>query len=287
MTTCSHENTSARDILEYWNTALIQHGKSGNRIYLMKSGNEDPGALADHLEAFAAEKGYDKIFAKVSSDLKPTFADKGYTVEAEVPGFFNGKLTGFFMARFLSPARAAAKDPEDLARILKLARETPAVEQIPPLPEGLHFHKAGISDAENLAIIYREVFASYPFPIHDPAYIRKTMEQNITYYIIHANGVPSAASSAERDDDAQNVEMTDFATIPTFRGKGLALFLLDHMEQDMKQHGMKTSFTIARSRSAGMNITFARMGYCYDGTLINNTQICGEIESMNVWHKPL
>jgi hypothetical protein len=36
-----------------------------------------------------------------------------------------------------------------------------------------------------------------------------------------------------------------------------------------------------------MNITFARAGYRYAGTLVNNTQICGQLESMNVWYKPL
>jgi beta-lysine N6-acetyltransferase len=36
-----------------------------------------------------------------------------------------------------------------------------------------------------------------------------------------------------------------------------------------------------------MNKTFAALGYRYGGTLVNNTQICGDLESMNVWHKPL
>jgi hypothetical protein len=48
---------------------------------------------------------------------------------------------------------------------------------------------------------------------------------------------------------------------------------------------MKTLYTIARSHSAGMNITFAKKGYLFGGTLINNTDISGKIESMNVWYK--
>jgi hypothetical protein len=36
-----------------------------------------------------------------------------------------------------------------------------------------------------------------------------------------------------------------------------------------------------------MNVTFARCGYRFAGTLINNTQISGRIESMNVWYKGL
>jgi hypothetical protein len=36
-----------------------------------------------------------------------------------------------------------------------------------------------------------------------------------------------------------------------------------------------------------MNITFAKNGYEYAGTLKNNTNISGNIESMNVWYKHL
>ncbi|HOM70936.1 MAG TPA: putative beta-lysine N-acetyltransferase, partial [Armatimonadota bacterium] len=50
---------------------------------------------------------------------------------------------------------------------------------------------------------------------------------------------------------------------------------------------MKTAYTIARSLSYGMNITFAKQGYQYAGTLTNNTNICGHMESMNVWYKHL
>jgi hypothetical protein len=36
-----------------------------------------------------------------------------------------------------------------------------------------------------------------------------------------------------------------------------------------------------------MNITFAKNGYEFCGTLTNNTDISGGLESMNVWFKPL
>jgi len=36
-----------------------------------------------------------------------------------------------------------------------------------------------------------------------------------------------------------------------------------------------------------MNITFAKQGYQYAGCLVNNSNICGSIESMNVWYRQL
>ena len=55
----------------------------------------------------------------------------------------------------------------------------------------------------------------------------------------------------------------------------------------MDERGMHVLYTIARAISTGMNVTFAKAGYEYTGTLINNTNISGQIENMNVWFKTL
>jgi putative beta-lysine N-acetyltransferase len=81
--------------------------------------------------------------------------------------------------------------------------------------------------------------------------------------------------------------MTDFATRPDCRGRGLANHLLVQAEAAAEKLGIKTAYTIARAYSAGMNITFARNGYTFSGTLTHNTQISGKLESMNVWYKAL
>jgi hypothetical protein len=57
------------------------------------------------------------------------------------------------------------------------------------------------------------------------------------------------------------------------------------MEEAMQRQGIKTLFTIARLASIPMNKTFLRFGYQYSGTFINNTQIAGRIESMNLLYK--
>ncbi len=81
--------------------------------------------------------------------------------------------------------------------------------------------------------------------------------------------------------------MTDFATLPQYRKQGIAQKLLHEMERNIKEKDFRMSYTIARAMSPGINITFARCGYTYAGTLINNTNISGSIESMNVWYKKL
>ncbi|MBD3226067.1 MAG: putative beta-lysine N-acetyltransferase, partial [Caldithrix sp.] len=150
-----------------------------------------------------------------------------------------------------------------------------------------HIRKIGADDIEHLAEVYKAVFDTYPFPIHDPDYLKKTMQENIVYFGAFKDDRLVAASSCEMDESAGNVEMTDFATLPAFRGNALAVHLLTEMERAMQKRGIQTAYTIARALSAGMNITFAKMGYQFGGTLINNTNISGKIESMNVWYKPL
>ena len=135
--------------------------------------------------------------------------------------------------------------------------------------------------------IYKKVFATYPFPIHEPDYLVETMQTHIVYFGVETEGHLVALSSAEMDKENLNVEMTDFATLPTWRGHGVALHLLNAMENEMHLRGIKVACTIARAVSPGMNVTFARGGYEFAGTLINNTNISGGIESMNVWYKPL
>ena len=140
-------------------------------------------------------------------------------------------------------------------------------------------------DADDVSRLYCSLFESYPFPIHDAAYIKKTMQSHIVYYVIRDQNRIVAASSAERDFDSSIVELTDFATLPEYRGRQCALNLLMLMEKDMVQEKMRCMFTIARALSPGMNIVFAKNNYIYGGALINNTCLSGNIESMNVWYK--
>ena len=81
--------------------------------------------------------------------------------------------------------------------------------------------------------------------------------------------------------------MTDFAVRIQNRGRGLAELLLAKMDMELRRRRYVLAFTIARATSFGMNITFAKRGYRHAGTLTNNTNISGGLESMNIWYKHL
>lgn len=283
-----HSATEKTDRIERLGRSLVQHGPANDRVYLMKLHREDLPGIVGHIERLGREHGYGKIFVKVPDEAASRFASRGFVREARVPGLCRGRSAGWFMGKYRDPRRARPRDPERIDEVLRLAEAKRRAGAAPPPPEaGTGAAPLGPEHVEALAGLYAEVFASYPFPIHDPAWLREAMAADTAFYGIFHEGRLAAAASAEMDPRWRCAEMTDFATLPELRGQGAAGRLLARMERDMSRRGILTAYTIARAASAGMNIVFARAGYRHGGTLPNNTHIAGRLESMNVWHKTL
>lgn len=85
--------------------ALLQHGPSSDRVYLMKLASPDVPRIIRFMEQLASTKGYSKLFAKVPEQAEGWFRAQGFKVEARVPGMFNGSQDGCFMAKY--PKRSA------------------------------------------------------------------------------------------------------------------------------------------------------------------------------------
>ena len=254
----------------------------------MKLDSADVATIVPQLDRLAEANDYGKIFCKVPAAFVEPFAQAGYRQEARVPKFFDGQTDVAFMSRFRKPARDRVSDEQrgGIERSLELA-EAKRQSSADRGDDVYRIRRLDAGDAPQLAALYRVVFPSYPFPIFDEAYLRETMATHVRYFGAFDADRLVAAASAETDPEARNAEMTDFATEPSYRGRGLAVTLLGAMESDMKASGFATLYTIARAVSVGMNVTFARCGYHFGGTLVNNTQISGGIESMNVWYKNL
>lgn len=268
--------------------SLIQHGPCNDRVYLMHLAPGETETVIPAIEALAEKHGYSKLFVKVPDAAKEKFTEAGYRIEAHIPGMYSGTEDGWFLARYPDPSRADAGEAKTaISDVLTAAKKTAATPTTCPLPDGYEIAEATPDDAPALAALYREVFATYPFPVHDPAYLRDTMDDDVRYFLIKNGDTVVAASSAEVDHAGQNAEMTDFATHPAARGRGFCPVLLQTMEEEMRRAGICTVYTIARAAFYPITITFARAGYRFGGTLINNTQICGAFESMNVWYRSL
>lgn len=276
------------DQIEHLGGSKIQHGPESDRIYLMEFDPADAPGLAVRLVEMGRDKGYGKIFAKVPAPAADDFLAEGFVEEARIPGYYKGEEDGVFLGRFLDETRAAPADPDRIREVIEAAQarqgEGGGGKE---LPEDGVLRMCAEPDAGEMAAVYGEVFRSYPFAIDDPEYILETMRTHVQYCGVWIGGKLAAVASAETCPDAKAAEMTDFATRPDFRGLGLAQKLLTCLEEEMQRAGYVTAYTIARAPSFGMNIVFARAGYAFGGTLVNNTGIAGGLESMNVWHKRL
>jgi len=269
-----------------YNGSIIQHGRYNDRIYLMKLAPMPSDNHPHQLIDLAEKNKYSKIFAKVPERRAQIFFDAGFLEEARIPAFYSGREAAVFMGFYLKSERSIEADPDRIEEIISiaLAKETEDLSKINDSPR---VRACDEGDAEALVNIYKDIFATYPFPIHDPDYILGTMKSNVDYFGIESDGKLVAVSSAEMDKHSSNVEMTDFATLIDYRGYGYAKYLLARMDVEMKKKNIKTAYTIARSMSPGMNITFSKAGYQFGGRLKNNTHISGNIESMNIWYKSL
>lgn len=264
---------------------LIQHGKLNERIYLMKLHEQDFPAVIDEINNLARSESYSKIFCKVPCWAAPRFVSGGFIFEAHIPNFYNSSESVFFMSKFLNPDRLLNIEYEklnELSRQLVQIKNTD--HSIKPAP-GFAIEQLTSEYAEEITGVYSQVFDSYPFPIFDPDYIRQTMQNDIQYFGALKDGKIAALASSEIDRKSGNAEMTDFATLPGYRGNNLSVVLLEEMEKKMKKQAICTLYTIARLNSIPMNRTFLKMNYKYGGTLIKNTNIAGNIESMNVHYK--
>ncbi len=262
---------------------VIQHGKHNDRIYLMKLDERDVEHIIDKLSALANRNKYTKLFCKVSKNVAPVFFAGGYVLEAFIPKFYNNNEDAFFVSKFLNGGRLQNVETRQLSGLNKLLENKPKNKEIPT--SDFTISRLNVSDIEEISAIYREVFESYPFPIKDPEYIRETMDDNVLYFGARKEGKLVALASSEMDVKGRNAEMTDFATLPAYSGNSIASMLLNEMEVEMKNRGIKTLYTIARLNSIPMNITFLRANFQYSGTLIKNTNIAGKIESMNIFFK--
>ncbi|MEN6609449.1 MAG: putative beta-lysine N-acetyltransferase [Methanoregulaceae archaeon] len=273
------------DTVEYLGKSLIQHGPLNQRVYVLDLDPEEVTYTIQALDGLALEKGYSKIIVKVPEYHLDFFTRNGYTIEAVVPEFFYGLTTGYFLAKFLSPARHIIENRVQIDSILDSCKNTRPAGIKRDLPPGMEVRKSRPGDAEKIAGLYQAVFETYPFPIGDPEFLQQGMSANTHYFHIVYAGAIIAAASFEAAHLAGTAEMTDFAVSSCHRGLGLSGFLLRRMEREAHEMGMTLAYTIARAANLPVNRLFAGADYLYGGTLAGNTNICGAFESMNVWYR--
>ena len=267
--------------------AKVYFSPLNQRIQVLEYEARQTERMVASLARDAREAGFGKVFLKAPLHERSRFEAAGMTAEVTITGYFAGQ-PAVVMSLFLTEERRSRPHADEEAAILEAIRSRPADSSVPNLPARYRMAVAVPADSNELALLYGRVFDSYPFPITEPEYLVSTMESNVVYRIVRDGSHEIvAAASAETDPEHRNAEMTDFATLPSQRGLGLAQHILAALENDMAERDIPNLYTIARARSAGMNRVFYNRNYELTGTLVNNCHIAGQFEDMHVWCKSL
>ena len=246
----------------------------------------DYSAMLHRLRYLAESNGFDKIYVKAGRDDFQQFLSHGYMMEGVLRYYFRGE-DAYVLSRFSSAERVHSDRLVEEAQLIEKLIYKSERGRAHKLPSECRVVETTKADIPDLVGIYRGVFETYPSPLTNPDYVEATMKRNVLYRMVKHGDKALAAASAEINKKHSTAEMTDCATIPEAQGRGLMQHLLVALEDDLRARDIGTAYTLARGLSYGMNRAFFRLGYEFSGRLINNCDIFGRFEDMNIWVKRL
>lgn len=261
---------------------VIDHVNS--RLKIFDFDRTNLALLDGELVNLAQKEGLDKIIIFKCPHYTLELLKRGYEKEGEIDGYFSGKTAHMFCKYLKAKRRENPALPEE-NRIIEDLEKLAKKEVVNPYREDLTIRIATINDIPQIVNIFKEVFTTYPTPMDDPDYVEKVMKDNVVFAVAESEHGIESVASADVDLKWNNAEITDCATLPSQRGKGLMKNIIAFLEEEMKKRGIDNLFSLARAVSYGMNKTLYSLGYQYRGRLINNVHIAGQWESMNIWVK--
>ncbi|CRK83800.1 putative beta-lysine N-acetyltransferase [Neobacillus massiliamazoniensis] len=242
--------------------------------------------LLQKADELAHQYHTEKLIIKGRSEDLLSFYEIGFQPEAIIDRYFLGSNAHFFSKFYTLERKKNDHWITEDGMISSIYQLKPTNEKIDP-PKEYRIVKADQNCAEELSMLYRQVFQIYPTPLHDSEYVKKTMKDGTIYYVFFYQGKIVSAASAEINSFYKNAELTDCATLPEHRKYGLMKIILQKLEEELRQNGIFCAYSIARSLSFGMNAVLFQLGYHYRGRLMNNCYIYDKLENMNMWVKNL
>lgn len=268
--------------------ATIYHGEIHNRIYLSEINQEKIDSILPKMTALAKRKKYDKILSKVPESAINYFESKGYKIEAKIPGLYNGKTAGYFLAEYLNKSRHHCDEKQlktiETVKTIAMAANKPDENPHMRMPKNYAIRKLNTADFPALVNLHEEAYKYHPKHIKRIQDFEQLAELDHQFYGLFVDGKLLVSAILRVQDKESNLEIVDFATHPNFRGQNLSYYLVQEIKNVMDNLGCTTIYALARATSYGLNITYSKHGFKYAGTLTNNAFVRDALESMNVWY---
>lgn len=253
-----------------------------NRLKITGFDNLSEDCIKEIID-FARDKRLGKIIVFCESEKNKILEKCGFIKEGIIKGFFKG-TDAICFSYFIDIERTISK--------LKIVEEE-------ILKESLRSKKAYVSrpnfsycvrtacekDVPQMTTLFKDVFATYPSPVSNEKYLIEAMKKSVLFKVAEKDGKIIGIASADMDYDNLNAEITDCATLPKYRGNGILPKLIKELETELIERGFITLYSLSRANNKGINKTLSKLNYEYNGRLINNCNICGGFEDMNVWTK--
>lgn len=227
-----------------------------------------------------------KSIIYTTKELKDFFINSGYIYEGKINEFFLGE-DAYILSKFKKPSRGIStclnKDEIlDITHKDKKNINTLSFDDTSFRLECLTNDHQQIND---LCSLYSKVFSNYPVDITNPEYLANAMGENYLFVVAKDGNKIISAASAMINGNYNCAEITDCVTDPNYRGKNLLAFIIVEIEKLLRAKKVNVLYSLTRAESIGMNLNIKRLGYIYDGTLLNNCIISSGFEDMNIWGK--
>jgi putative beta-lysine N-acetyltransferase len=202
-----------------------------------------------------------------------------------VKGFFQGEdayFVSFFVDKKREVSTKTAEEDEIISKC-DVDNKKKYLEE----SQSYVTRNAEKSDIPQMIKLFLDVFKTYPSPVFSSDYLQKIMKDQVLFKVAVEDDRIISIASADMDKDNLNAEITDCATYPEHRGRGILPNLIHSLEQELSQKGFYTLYSLSRAINLGINRTLRKLDYRYCGRLVNNCHICGGFEDMNIWVKNL
>ena len=233
---------------------------------------------------FANSIDIGKVICNCNIEKMKTLMEAGFELEGKIEGYFKGQ-DAYCMSYFISSNRKISTNYLIEDSIIKecINRDKSSINT--DNSSKFIVRNAVKSDIDEMINLFSMIFSTYPSPVYDSEFIKSTMEKNVLYKVAVLDGKIIGIASADMDEENLNAEITDCATNPEYRGLGVLSRIISSLEKDLKKNGFICLYSLSRAINPSINFAFSKYNYNFAGRLINNCNICGDFENMNIWVK--